>query len=339
MATLHQVQAAIQSAVAGVTQSVIVGGRNIKVEVAIGWPSIFALREVASKEKQLSRISVYDRKIARNSTRWNPHVVSEIIVSATLTSEISAYGGSGDISPTGGQPTGAPDYSGPLSQVGAYSKFTLEPSAIAVISLGGVVGIGDAVSAIFTACGTACGLTESPMAGKISAFPSAAQVVIGVGGDSTVTMAAKLAAAINGDRQISIWASAAASGSTVILTSLLGDVPLVVQSYVGNAAKRTMEIGRRLRQFQISCWTRTEDERIAVTNPIELIFAELEAVFGLTLADGTPIRLLYVNDHDIEDATLNDVLRRDFFVAADYPITAQDALFSVLAPVPAYSID
>ena len=58
MASLHQLQATIARAVAGVTQAVVVDGARITVQTAVGWPSIQSLREVASREKRLSRISV-----------------------------------------------------------------------------------------------------------------------------------------------------------------------------------------------------------------------------------------------------------------------------------------
>ena len=293
MATLHQLESAVLSAVQGVTAAVFANGNLLNVKAAIGWPPEKTIMDVAKIEKHLALISVYDRKIAKDSTRWAPYTLGVTQNPTGITTVVS--------------------------------NDTVAASASVTITLGGTVLPNDAVSAVIANPGAFGPVTN-------------AKVVTGSTGDTPTAMATKLAAAITGDATLSTWVTAVAVGAVVTITNRSSTSPLGIASYAGNVANRTMEVGRRLRQLQIACWARTEEERIALTNPIESMIANISANFGLRLADGTVARILYVNDHDIDDATLNDVLRRDFFVSADYAITSQDVLYSVLAPIPQYAV-
>ena len=73
-----------------------------------------------------------------------------------------------------------------------------------------------------------------------------------------------------------------------------------------------------------------------VVTPITRMLAVAQADFGLDLADGTPVQITLQNDFPIEDDTLQDVYRHDFLVMIEYPITTQDQLFAVLAPVQSF---
>lgn len=156
-------------------------------------------------------------------------------------------------------------------------------------------------------------------------------------GDTLENVASGLAGAINGSAALQELLTAHTAGNVVTVSSQIPD-PLNLISACGNIASELRELGRRNRQFQIACWTRTQEERLAITNPIESQIAINEADFGLCFSDGTVGRLLYVNDHDIDDDTLQDVLRRDFFVSVDYAITNRDVLYAVLAPIPRFTV-
>jgi hypothetical protein len=295
MATLHDLQNAIAQAVRGVVpKSQVVDGKLITTEIGIGWPPENALQNIARDNFKTALISVYDRRIVRNSTRWNPFTRKEVVTTAVLQSAVSQ------------------DVIAPLGS----SEITLSETPI----------LNDAVSAVLTN-------TALEPAG------AAAKVVIAGGADTPSTMATKLATAINGDATLSTWVTAVAVGPVITLTSLLTIGDLLLSSNTGNTAVRTQELGRRLRQFQIAVWAMPEDARRAISDPIEPMVAQLSLNFGLALSDGTLARIVYVGDHYIEDATLEDVLRRDFFLSADYAITAQDMLFSVLAPIEAFAVE
>lgn len=190
------------------------------------------------------------------------------------------------------------------------------------LTLGGTVLVNDAVSIILSS------VSRETTAIVVTAGPQ----------DTPATMAANLAAAVNADPGMSALVFSSVAGAVVTLSSRVYD-NLLVTSNVGNIADEVREVARRLRQYQIVLWARTEEERIAIGNPLEAMIGLTESQFGLNVGDGTFARLLYVNDHDVDDDTLQDVLRRDFFVSVDYAITTRDVIYSVLAPVPSFSVE
>lgn len=290
--------AQVKAAVPPLLPVPLAGGqqRLLATRIAIGYPPINALQDAA--RGNIALVGIYDRNIARNSTRWVPFTLSQAVTTALLES------------------TGTPFVVPPLGNGALTLSLASGTSAPAV---------NDAVS-----CVVANGGIEPPQTG--------AQVVIAGAADTPSTMASKLAAAVNGDAVLSTWVSAAAAGAVVTLTSLVSAGPLTVNSWTGNNALRTRDIGRRLRQFAIMAWAAPDEARTALRAPIESLIQQLALNFGVTLSDGTMARILYVSDHDIEDAAAEDLLRADFFLSADYAITAQDVLYSVLAPIPDYSI-
>lgn len=207
----------------------------------------------------------------------------------------------------------------PATITTSVSVRAIPPFGTSRITFGGSVTPGDAASAVFTNYA----LTPRVMG---------ASVAIGAPVDTPTTMATQLASLINADPVISTWASAVASGLVVTITNLTKD-GMTLASYVGNGGSETTELGRRDRQFQIACWTQTEVLREIVTDPIDVMIAQAEAVFGLTLLDGTQVRLTSESDYFCEDETLAGVYRRDFLIRVDYPVTTTDQLYAIVAPI------
>jgi hypothetical protein len=258
--------------------------------VGVGWPSVNALQNIA---RGGSIVSIYDRKVGRNTTRWSPYTYDLVVIDATLTTEISQQ--------------------------------TIQPHGSVSITLGGTVSPWDAVSCVLTA--------------PIPNAPSQMDAVVAVSapGDTPASMATKLAGLINGDSTISTWVTASASGLVVTLTGKLAS-PIAVQSYTGNGGTQMRELSRREAQLQITCWTQTQAARLALVGPITELLASLQVNFGPTFQDGTQARLECENDFPIEDDTLEDVYRHDFLLRVEFPITTQDFLFAVLAPIPAFAV-
>jgi hypothetical protein len=292
--TAHQIQAAIQGAVSGVLQGLMFNSRPLAVDVGIGWPPLKRLQDVA---RGLPLVAVYDLRNQKNTTRWSPYSYNVVTVEPTLTTEVSTR----------------------MIAAGGFQTITV----------GGAVTVNDAVSCVIM--NNAIQPFASGPPPTFQPYPIGAQVVIGGASDTPATMAAKLAAAINGDSVLSTWVVAAASGVEVMVTSRLTIGSLNLSSYTGNQATQTTELGRRERELQIVAWCTTEEMRQAVTDPIDVLIAQLEVNFGLNVADGYA-RIEYVGDYYVEDATLQDAYRRDFRINAEYAITTTDNLYSVLAP-------
>jgi hypothetical protein len=99
----------------------------VSYKAAIGYPPVNALQGIAkgTPAGQPALVSIYDRKISRNSTRWSPYVFAQEVVPATLTTAI------------------APE--------------RIAPGATAQITLGGTLTAGDSVSALAIAVGAGTG--------------------------------------------------------------------------------------------------------------------------------------------------------------------------------------
>ena len=318
MPTLFTVLSTIQLGVAGATTGLISSspdtpGSPINVEVGLYWPSAKALQDNVKKidpatGNLTSLVTVYDRGLAKDSTRWVPTPIGGSAITPTLTATVN----------------GIP--------VVVTTDPTILPGGTATIVLGGTVTPGDAIGVVLS------NQINNPIA----------VVATGGATDTPTTMATQLAALINGTATGSYgnggiggagqlgtlpsWVTASAVGSTVTLTSLVGGF-LGLSVNIGNGGTLITEIGRRLRHFQIVVWSRTPDDRFTVTNPIEEWIAEQESNFGLTFPDGTMGRLTFYGDMLRDDATLSDTYRRDFLICVDYPITTTDQVYAVLAPI------
>lgn len=332
MPSLHAVQAAIQAQV----ETAITGAQayfgnppalvTINAKVGIGWPSVQMLQ--ANVKGANAVVSVYDRKLAKDTTRWRPIILSDVVTATGIANIVSGN----NIAPAGSATitlTGTPVNNDAISAVIRNPTIPFAPSGGGNLLLEGGDGILELEGggAFELEAGTA-GWTNT-WAVVVSAGPS----------DTIVTIAAALAAAINADPLLSQWVSASATGPVVTVTSLLTRGTLVLNSYVGNNGLRTTEVARRSRMMQIVVWTPTEEIRQAVGDPIETLIAGLQNNFGIQFPDGTFGRVAYGSDFYLEDDTLQDTYRRDFLFSVEYGITQQDQLYSVLAPIVQYQIN
>lgn len=296
MASLYTVLTTIEAQIEAVVQGLVstsidTSGLPLTVEVGLYWPTAKSLQNNVRKGNApggmgpSALVTIYDRGLAADSTRWVPSVVGETLTPATMT-----------VTPS--------------------ENFVQQLSSM-TLTFTDPVTVGDSV-----------GIVLSP-----TVFNAMAVVVTAVAGDTAATMAAKAAAALNANPAIAALLTATAVGDVVTLTSLLASEYVPIQVNVGNGGTQLTEIGRRKRHFQIVVWTRTKDDRITVSDPIENLIAQLEANFGLTFPDGTLGRLTFSGDVMHDEATLSDTLRRDFMVCVDYGINVTDTLYAVLAPI------
>lgn len=100
MATLYTVLCAIQAQVSAVTQGLIstsvdTNGQPLTVQVGLYWPSAKTLQDnvrpknAPGKIGPTALISVYDRGLAADSTRWLPSIVAATVTPATMTVTLS----------------------------------------------------------------------------------------------------------------------------------------------------------------------------------------------------------------------------------------------------------
>jgi hypothetical protein len=100
MATLYTVLCALQAQVSAVTQglvsnSVDTNGKPLTVQVGLYWPSAKTLQNNVrplngpSGLGPTSLVTVYDRGLAADSTRWLPQVISQTLTPATMTVTLS----------------------------------------------------------------------------------------------------------------------------------------------------------------------------------------------------------------------------------------------------------
>lgn len=368
MPTLHVVQAALQEAVAAVMTNItalyISPGKDpvtlpISVMTGIGWPSVQMLQKNVKGASAV--VSIYDRKMSRNSTRWNPLILSDVVTPAALTSQLSQS----TLNP--GQSLnlilGTSNQSG-LVNAGDAVSLIVTNRAAEPTQVTGKISLDDGTGNIGLDGGGAI-LQDNP-SGPYIWTPQTAVVATGVATDTPQTIAQQLAALINAKSDLSSWISVQVMGSQLTITNkstsgviLLDDgsgaialddgtgnigldgplYDLKLQTFVGNGGTRTTEIGRRDRLFQIVIWTPTEEIRQAIGDPIELLIAQMQNDFGITFPDGTMGRVMYQDDYDCEDDTFQDAYRRDFLFSVEYGITTQDALYSVLAPIAQYQIN
>lgn len=100
MATLYTVLASLQQQVSAVTQGLVsyspdTNGRPLTVEVGLYWPSVKALQNNARRLNApggggpTALVTIYDRGIAADSTRFSPSVVGTTVNPSTLTAAVS----------------------------------------------------------------------------------------------------------------------------------------------------------------------------------------------------------------------------------------------------------
>lgn len=99
MATLYQVLVAIQQQVSAVTQGLISTSPDtlsqpLTVRVGLYWPSVKALQDNVRKSNLITLgptalVTVYDRGLASDSTRWQSTLVGRSVIPPTLTVALS----------------------------------------------------------------------------------------------------------------------------------------------------------------------------------------------------------------------------------------------------------
>lgn len=303
MATLYTLLKALRDQVAIATTGLTstsedTPGRPINVEVGLYWPSAKALqnnvRAIDNSTGNLTAlVTVYDRGMASDSTRWGSQIVGTSLVPPTLTITLN----------------------GTVIE-GLSPDPQIDPFGTATLVFNGPITPGDAAAII---------LAESLLG-------TAAIVVIAGASDTPQTLAAQAVTLLTASATLSQWVTAAATGNTLTITSKLTGF-LALKVNIGNGGIETIEIARRKRHLQVIVWARTPMDRDTVSDPIEAMVAGLEYNYGLTFPDGTMGRLTYMGDVETDAATLSDTMRRDFLVCLDYPITTQDQVYTVLAPL------
>lgn len=95
MATLYTVLAALQAQVSAATQGLVSNspdtqGQPLLVQVGLFWPSVKTLQDNVRKAHGTTGgpsavVTVYDRGLAQDATRWTPVVLSSSVTPATMT--------------------------------------------------------------------------------------------------------------------------------------------------------------------------------------------------------------------------------------------------------------
>jgi hypothetical protein len=100
VATLYQVLVALQQQVSSITTGLVSNspdtfGLPLTVEVGLYWPSAKSLQNNVRRgnapggQGPSSLVTIYDRGLAADSTRWVPNVVGQTLVTPTLTATLS----------------------------------------------------------------------------------------------------------------------------------------------------------------------------------------------------------------------------------------------------------
>lgn len=310
MATLYVVLCAIQAQVSAVTQGLVSNspdtfGQPLTVEIGLYWPSAKSLQNNVRPANGAgglgpsALVTIMDRGLAADSTRWTATVVGGDLISnpPDPTMHMSV--------------TQSEAYVQQLAQMTVTFMGPVQVGDAVGIVLSNVLGLSSAAVVPIAIAGD----TAASMAAKAAAMLTADPLISAWMTAAAVGPVLTLTSLLSGP-QISIVTRVGFGGSGP-----------------GGATNRLVEIGRRKRHLQIVVWTRTPDDRITVADPIEAMLAGLEANFGLTFPDGTMGRLLYTGDTLHDEATLSDTLRRDFMVSLDYGITTTDQTWAILAPI------
>lgn len=153
----------------GATETVALAQAAIGPRTAVGFPDVGTLQAVARGDGPL--LSVYDRKVGRNTTRWSSAPVSTTITPATLTSSAP-----GTIPPLGassltlaGAPTAGDAVSAVLTDGGLSPPVQAAAVAVAVA--------GDTAATMATKLAAAIN-ADPGCAVMVSAAPSGAAVVL-----------------------------------------------------------------------------------------------------------------------------------------------------------------
>lgn len=306
MATLHQLLAAVQGQISLVTTGVSYQQIPIQVDVGIHWPPVRTLQTMVKMRPPGALISVFDRKSAHDSTRWIPSVSAITVNPTTLTAAPARQ-----IIPAGGK---------------------------GVITVAAPVSPGDAMALVLHSYGPLVAPNGSPVSTSLSEVISPDTTA------SSSDVAALMAAAVAADPAGPIgWATVTASGPVLTITNT-STFAFFATVNTGSGGSQITEIARRMRDIQITIWAPNDEIGNVVADPVESMIAQIETFrgrtgeynAGLALQDGTFARVRMVNDFMLDDAVLSDAYRRDMIFSADYGVTTQDQLFSILSQSSAY---
>jgi hypothetical protein len=254
--------------------------------VNLGWPAERTLMALVAQQK-LSVVNLYDLGRSRDASRFLLFIANEIDVAAGITSVLSA------------------------SQL----------SSSVTVTLGGTVGLNDAVSFV-----AQNGKTVS------------ATVAVAGASDTPTSMASNLASAINSAATLSNWVSASATANVVTVYNLTGSL-LIVASNVGNGGTRYVEEHRVARAGQVNVWTPTAASRDQIARIIDTQLSYLDAHFGLSGGpDQTWVRTRYLGDQMVDEDVYRDLYRWLFHVELEYGQTYAEALYTVLAFIPQQAV-
>ena len=152
-----------------------------------------------------------------------------------------------------------------------------------------------------------------------------AATVVATNGDTTTTIAAGLAAAVNAS---SVAATATSAGAVLTLTAT-SSIPVSVAT--SNIGTRTTEYHRITRFVRCVIWCPSEATRESIGDPIDLLFAQLEQNYGFQVTNGEFVRVLY-DQGDLYDESLQlkDIYRRDFRTKLEYGVTGTSSIYPVV---------
>lgn len=244
--------------------------------VAMGWPTPTQLAQIASQGKRI--ISIFDKGIALNTTRWAADPVMDTVQPTGITSTLSET-----IVPAGQQAT---------------------------VTIGGSVLTDDAISFL-----SALGKTQLGW------------VQVSVLGDTTTTLAQKLAAQINAS-----YLTVNVAGNVITITNNAAEA-ITIGSNVGNIVNRIIDGARIMRHIQVILWCGSPADRVTVAAAVVPTLVKLKVNFGAQSSNGEWVRLNYSGDLYSDDDVKTKIYRRCLVVQMEYSETFPDTLYSVLAPI------
>ncbi len=125
--------------------------------------------------------------------------------------------------------------------------------------------------------------------------------------DTLASVAAALAQLVAGDYP----GQATTNGAIIVLTPNLN----LQAARVGNTQTIANEVRRQFRTFQIVVWAWSDEARIAVAKPVDLMLASTRR---FALPDDTWARLIYQASHESDSAQKVSIYRRDLLYRVEF---------------------
>jgi hypothetical protein len=194
------------------------------------------------------------------------------------------------------------------------SSSNITIGASASVTLGGTLINNDAVAIIV-----------------LKGFNGTAVIVNATSNSTLTSMASALASGINSNSLLSPWVSAFSSGSVITLINIT-NVPLTLDSYVGNTDTQQWDYTRVNREIQVVGWFPSEAIRELIMSSVESQFSQTQAQFGGILGDGNYARFIVMADHLQEVFILKDIYRMDVIIDMEYGKQQNVTAYTVLGP-------